>query len=430
MIQQKNGSFKPVDKTLFAADKISEDIDCAMFDADQDGDLDLYVASGGNEFPLSSSALSDRLYINNGKGHFKKSAQILPAGKYESTSCVRAEDYDQDGVMELFVGIRLRPFAYGVPVNGYLLENDGKGHFTDVTARVAPGLKNIGMIRDMLWADVDGDGDKDMILAGDWMPLKIFVNDNGFFKEKKDAFAPEKTGGWWNCLAAGDLDKDGDVDFVAGNHGLNSRFHASPDKPVSMYVNDFDMNGSVEQIICVFEGDTSYPLALKHDLTRQLPGLLKKYKTYKMYKNQQITDVFTPEQLKSSLHLNAYLLETSLFLNDGKGHFTRKSLPLQTQFSPVFAANIGDYNADGNPDILLGGNLYNVKPEVGRYDASYGSFLTGDGHGNFKNIPARRSGFRLHGEIRDIMEINTLKGKILVISRSNGPLQVFKIIHK
>ncbi len=430
MIQLKNGTFVPVEKPLFEADKISEDIDCAMFDADQDGDLDLYVASGGNEFPSSSSALSDRLYINNGKGHFVKSGQILPAGKYENTSCVRAEDFDNDGVVELFVGIRLKPFLYGVPVNGYLLENDGKGNFTNVTSQIAPELQDIGMIRDMLWEDVDGDGDKDMIIAGDWMPLKIFINEKGVFKEKKDAFGAGKTQGWWNCLASGDFDKDGDVDFIAGNHGLNSRFKASAEKPVSMYVNDFDLNGSVEQIICVYDGDSSYPLALKHDLIRQLPGLGRKYKKYEMYKCQQITDIFPPEQLKSSIHLDANVLETSLFINNGSGQFTRESLPVEVQFSPVFAADVADYNGDGNLDILLGGNLYNVKPEVGRYDASYGSFLLGDGRGGFRNIPPKLSGFHLNGEVRGIMEIKTTAGEIVVASRSNGPLQVFKVLSK
>lgn len=429
MVQHRNGSFSPIEQDLFETDKISEDVDCAMFDADQDGDLDLYVASGGNEFPTSSSALSDRLYINKGKGDFVKSARILPTGKYESTSCVRAADFDQDGVMELFVGIRLMPFAYGVPVNGYLLENDGKGNFTNVTSQIAPGLLHIGMIRDMLWEDVDGDGDQDMIIAGDWMPLKVFINDQGVFKENKEAFGTEKTAGWWNCLAAGDVDDDGDVDFVAGNLGLNSRFHASPEKPVSMYVNDFDLNGSVEQIICVFEGDSSFPLALKHDLTRQLPGLGKKYSKYEMYKGQQITDIFPPEQLKNAIHLDAYALETSLFLNDGNGQFTRKILPPEVQFSAVYAADMGDFNGDGLADILLGGNLYNVKPEVGRYDASYGSFLLGDGRGGFRNIPAKESGFRLKGEIRSIMEVKTLKGEILVVARSNGPLQIFNVIN-
>ena len=430
MLQNKNGTFESIDKELFEADKISEDMDCAFFDADGDGDLDLYVASGGNEFPESSSALADRLYINDGKGHFVKSDQILPAGKYESTSCVRPADYDKDGVMELFVGIRLKPFEYGVPCNGYLLENDGRGHFTDVTSRVAPELINIGMIRDMLWEDVDGDGDPDMIIAGDWMGLKVFINENGKFKEKKDAFGPDKTEGWWNCLAAGDFNGDGHIDFIAGNHGLNSRFKASPGKPVSMYVNDFDLNGTVEQIICTYDGDKSYPLALKHDLTRQIPELEKKYPDYKMYKDQQITDIFTPEQLKSSIHLDVNLLETSLFINDGTGHFTREPLPVEVQFSPVYAAAVGDFNNDGNADILLGGNLYNVKPELGRYDASYGSFLIGDGKGGFSYMPAKSSGFHLDNEVRNILEVKTTKDKILVVARSNDPLQVFKELHR
>ncbi len=430
LLQRKNGSFQAVHQKVFEQDSVSEDVDCAMFDADGDGDPDLYVARGGNEFPSSSSVLADRLYLNDGTGHFTRAAMILPAGKYENTACVRAMDYDGDGVTELFVGARMKPFAYGVPVNGYLLENDGKGHFKDVTKKVAPGLLRLGMIRDMVWADVDGDADMDMIIAGDWMPLKVFKNDHGTFREDTAAFSREKTSGWWNCLAAGDLDGDGDVDFVAGNHGLNSRFQASSQKPVSMYINDFDLNGSVEQIICVYEGDTSYPLALKHDLVSQLPGLGKKYDTYEKYKNQQITDVFPPTLLKRALHLDAYQLETSLFFNDGEGHFTRQALPVEVQFSTVYAASVEDVNGDGNPDILLGGNLYNVKPEVGRYDASYGSCLLGDGHGNFRNMPVRETGLLLQGEVRSIVPVKTEHGWLLLVARSNDPVQVFRILKK
>jgi hypothetical protein len=427
LIQQTNGNFNPVDKPLLEADKVSEDIDCAMFDADSDGDLDLYVASGGNELPESSSALGDRLYINNGRD-FIKSDQVLPAGKYESTSCVRAEDFDKDGVIELFVGLRLKPFLYGVPVNGYILENDGKGNFSDVTQKIAPELQNIGMIRDMSWTDVDNDGDKDMIIAGEWMALKVFLNNNGSFSDKKDAFGSIRTEGWWNCLATGDFDKDGDIDFIAGNHGLNSRFKATADKPVSMYINDFDLNGTVEQIICTYNGEKSYPLALKHDLTKQIPALERKYPKYEMFRDQQITDIFTPEQLKNAIHLDVFNLETTLFMNDGSGNFTARPVPVEAQFSPVFAAETGDYNGDGNPDILLGGNLFNVKPEVGRYDASYGTFLMGDGKGGFRNVPAKVSGFRLDGEVRDILEVSTNNGKLLVVARSNDPLQIFKVL--
>ncbi len=430
LVQKRNGTFVSVEKALFEADKISEDMDCAFFDADGDGDIDLYIASGGNEFPLSSSALNDRFYFNEGNGHFRKSRQILPAGKYESTSCVRPADFDEDGITELFVGIRLLPFLYGVPVSSYILENDGKGNFLDVTSDIAPGLKEVGMVRDMLWEDVDGDGDKDIIIACEWMPLKIFINENGRFQENKKAFGDEKIDGWWNCLAAADFDGDGDVDIVAGNHGLNSRFKASPEKPVSMYVNDFDLNGRAEQIICVYDGDKSYPLALKHDLLKQLPGLKRKYPKYEMYKNQQITDIFTPEQLKNAVHLNAYVMETSIFINDGTGRFKRKSLPVEVQFSSVYAAWTGDFDGDGNVDILLGGNLYNVKPEVGRYDASYGCFLKGDGHSGFEYVPPRLTGFHLNGEIRDIMELKTRKDDLMVIARNNDSLQVLKILKK
>lgn len=428
MIQAKNGKFEKAGMPLFEEDRISEDAGCAMFDADGDGDTDLYVASGSNEFPESSSALADRLYLNNGHGHFVKSAQVLPAGKYESTSCVRPEDFDNDGVMELFIGIRLKPFAYGVPVNGYILENDGKGNFTDVTSIIAPELKNIGMIRDMLWEDIDMDGDKDIIVTGDWMPLTVFTNEKGRFRVKKDAFGSVKTEGWWNCLTSGDFDSDGDIDLVAGNHGINSRIKATAEKPVTMYVNDFDLNGNIEQVICTYDGDKSYPLPLKHDLTKQIPSLERKYPKYELYKDQQIQDIFAPDQLKNSVQLNAYLLETSLFLNDGSGKFTRESLPVEVQFSPVYAAKTGDYNGDGFTDILMGGNLYNVKPEVGRYDAGYGAFLAGDGKGGFAFIPSGISGFHLEGEIRDILEIKAGTLKLLLVAPSNGPVQVLKVI--
>ncbi len=426
LIQQGDGSFVASNEALFEKDKDSEDTDCALFDADGDGDLDLYVASGGNELPSTSSALADRFYLNNGRGSFSKSSQILPAGRYESTACVRAADFDHDGVTELFVGTRLRPFLYGVPVNGYLLENDGRGNFTNVSEQIAPELREVGMLRDMQWVDVDGDGDQDMILAGDWMRLKLFINKNGTFRENREAFGSE-TSGWWNCIATGDFDGDGDSDFVAGNHGLNSRFKASAERPVSMYVNDFDLNGSAEQIICVYEGDSSYPMALKHDLTRQIPVLLKKYPRYELYKEQTIHNMFAPEQLTNAIQLDVAQLKTSLFINDGSGHFTIRELPVETQFSTVMAAETGDFNGDGNVDLLLGGNLYHVKPEVGRYDASYGHFLEGDGQGGFKVVPPLLSGFRLAGEIRDIQTIQTPTGTVLVIARSNEPLQLFRV---
>lgn len=427
-LQQKNGHFIKASVPAFNEDKVSEDVECTFFDADNDGDKDLYVASGGNEFPESSSALSDRLYLNDGNGNFTRSDQILPAGKYESTSCVKAADFDNDGITELFVGIRLKPFAYGVPVNGYILENDGKGHFTNVTSQIAPELQNCGMITDMLWEDTDGDNDKDIIISGDWMRIKVFINENGRFRENKAAFGNASFSGWWNCLESGDFDNDGDIDFVAGNHGLNSRFKASAQKPVDMYVNDFDMNGAVEQVICTYDGENSYPFALKHDLVAQIPELARKYPKYEMYRDQKITDIFSPLQLEKSLHLSAQILESSIFLNDGKGNFSIHPLPDEAQYSPVYAAIVDDFDEDGNKDILLGGNLYNAKPETGRYDASYGTLLRGDGKGAFSGIPAKVSGLKIFGEVRDFAEVKTSRGKLLITARSNDPLQVFSII--
>jgi hypothetical protein len=205
---QTGEGFIPSNTSLFAGESTPEETDCTFFDADGDGDMDLYVACGGNEFSASSSALADRLYLNKGSGIFSRSRQILPAGRFESSSCVEAADFDGDGDVDLFVGIRLLPFLYGIPVNGYLLENDGKGNFSNVSAEKAPGLTELGMITDMVWADVDMDSDPDMVIVGDWMPVKLFINDQGHFTERSDSCGLSGTEGWWKRIAAKDLDGD------------------------------------------------------------------------------------------------------------------------------------------------------------------------------------------------------------------------------
>ncbi len=426
-IQQKDGSFTSSNQALFEKDKISEDTDCLFFDADNDGDMDLYVACGGAEFPSSSSALIDRLYFNDGQGLFTRSDQILPSGKFESTSVIKAYDYDGDGDIDLFAGIRLMPFYYGNPVNGYLLENDGEGNFNNVTAERAPDLSGIGMITAMEWADVDTDGDADMIIAGDYMPVKILINENGYFTDRSLEWGMEATEGWYHTLRIADLDADGHPDIIAGNHGLNSKFKASVEKPVTMYVNDFDQNGTIEQIITTFNGDTAYPMIMKHDLVSQLPGLKKKYPTYADYKNQTINDIFTIEQIDKALTLNVVNLSTCVFINDGQGKFEKRMLPREAQFAPVYAIHADDLNGDGNLDIVMGGNLYRAKPETGIYDATYGIFLAGDGSGRFNFLPYRESGLFLKGEIRDIQEITIGENRYLVFARNNQKLKLFKI---
>ena len=426
MIQKVNGEFYPSNQSLFEQDKLSEDTDVAFFDADNDKDLDIYVASGGTEFSSSSAALWDRLYINDGKGNFTKSKQILPAGKFESTSCVQDGDFNQDGFTDLFVGVRVRPFLYGVPVNGYILQNDGKGNFRNVTDQIAPEMKEIGMITDMSWSDVDNDMDLDIVMVGEWMPVTVFLNENGKFVKQTIESGLSETSGWWNCLASGDFDQDGDIDFVAGNHGLNSRFKATIEKPVSMYVNDFDMNGSVEQVLCYYNGDTAYPMALKHDLVNQIPPLKEKYSKYEQYRGQTIEDIFSPEQIMNSVVLSANQLESSIILNQGDGTFSVTPLPLFAQLAPVYSCLVEDINSDGNPDILIGGNLYKVKPEVGRYDASYGLLLMGRGDGTFEEVLAEQSGIRLEDEIRDFISIETKDKNLIIASRNNESIQVFQ----
>ena len=424
-VQQANGQFKRTNEALLERDKVSEDLGSQFFDADGDGDQDLYVCSGGNEFSTSSTALMDRLYINDGKGNFSRSSQILPISRFESTSTVKASDYDGDGDQDLFVGVRLLPFSYGLAVNGYILNNDGKGNFKDVSTQIAQGLQNVGMITDAAWADVDGDHDEDLMVVGEYMPVKVFINENGKFKDNTVQAGLSKSSGWWNRIEGADLDHDGDMDFVVGNHGLNSRFRATAEKPVCMYVNDFDDNGTIEQIVCTYNGEKSYPMVLRHDLVNQIPSLKKKYLKYDNYKDQSITDIFTPEQMAKAVKLDAYELATSVLINDGRGNFLLKHLPVEAQFSDVYGIELSDFNQDGNQDILLGGNLFKAKPEVGRYDASYGLYLIGDGKGGFTPINSRESGIRIEGEVRDIISIQVGQRQVTLVARNNASIVAY-----
>ncbi len=423
-VQSAGGSFTSTNEKLFEENKLPEDTDCLFFDADNDGDQDLYVACGGNEFPASSSALIDKLYLNNGKGNFTLSDQILPTIQFESTACVKAADYDGDGDQDLFVGIRLQPFLYGAPVNGYILQNDGTGKFQNATPQIAPGLQKLGMITDMLWTDFDTDGDPDLVITGEWMPVAFFKNDQGHFTRVDNAtLGLEHSSGWWNCIQQGDFNKDGRPDYLVGNHGWNSRFRA----PLVMYINDFDQNGSAEQIIAREEDGKLLPFVRRHELVMQMPVLKKKYLRYNRYVGQTVEDIFGADQLAKSIKLEADNLATSVLISKADGTFGLKALPQMAQVSPVYGLLIHDFDQDGNEDILLGGNFYSAKPEFGRYDASYGLFLRGDGTGNFDALPTRKSGFRLDGEVRDLVLLRIRGESHVLVARNNEPVQVFKI---
>ena len=422
-IQISEGRFSQTNEALFATDKISEDSDCLFFDADGDGDADLYVASGGNEFPSSSSALVDRLYINDGKGQFTKSPQILPSSRFESTSCVRASDFDGDGDLDLFVGIRLRPFLYGVPASSYLLENDGQGKFKNISEQRAPDLKHIGLVTDAQWVDYDLDNDDDLILVGEWMPVTILENDQNRLTISQTQDELNAVSGFWNCIQYEDLDRDGDFDLVVGNLGLNSRFTATDSSPIHLYVNDFDGNRTVEQILTSYEDGRAYPMVLRNDLVMQLPNLKKKYLKYQDYREQSMAQIFSPEQMEKAIELSVTETRSMLFINQGSGRFEAKALPLRAQFAPIYGIALEDFDRDGNIDILLGGNFYRSKPEVGIYDATYGVFLRGDGQMNFDFTPAGHTGLMVKGEIRDFC---ILDGKLLLVARNNESLKTFE----
>jgi hypothetical protein len=428
-IQNRDGTFKKSNEQLLEQDKGSEDTDCLFFDADGDGDKDLFVCSGGNEFSANSIQLISRLYINDGKGNFTKSPQLLPSAQiFESASCVTAADYDGDGDLDLFVGVRLKPFMYGYPCKGYILQNNGKGIFTDVTDQVCPALKTAGMITDARWFDYDKDGKMDLVVTGEYMPVRIFHNEGGKqLKEVTDAAGLGNSNGWWNRIAIADIDGDGYPDIVAGNHGLNSRFKCSENKPVRMYVSDFDDNGSVEQVITCYNGDKAYPMALRHDLVGELPYLKKKYLKYDSYKEQTIEDIFTKEQLDKAVKLEAKEMRSSVLMNSGKGTFTLKPLPVEAQFSTVYGLQVSDYDGDGKQDILLGGNFYQSKPEVGIYDASYGLLLKGDGKGNFTAVNEKQSGILVKGQVRDITTIKAGKKDLMIFAMNNEAPKFFEI---
>lgn len=424
---QQRGRFVSVASSVWDADRDSEDTDCVFFDANNDGRQDLFVASGGNEFSSSSAALLDRLYFNLGDGKFRKGEQPLPVlNSFESTSTVSVADYDDDGDLDLFVGARLIPFLYGAPANGYLLKNDGKGNFADVTAEVAHELVKLGMITDSQWGDFNNDGKKDLLVVGDWMEVKIFLQLDGRFVDASGEWGLKNSNGWYHAVQVADFNQDGWMDIVVGNHGLNSRFKASVQEPVSLYINDFDQNGTIEQITTRYDRGVSYPMVLRPDLVAQIPSLKKKYLHFSNYKGQSIHDIFGEEKMKNTLQLNAFDFETAVWMNDGGHGFKKQRLPVEAQFSPVYALLTEDINRDGHPDILLGGNLYRAKPETGIYDGSYGLLLVGDGQGRFKACQPSKSGMSVKGEIRALRRIDFKKKKAVLVGKNNDQLELLR----
>ena len=425
LIQQRDGRFMSSSEKEFEKDTISEDVGAVFFDANGDGRPDLYVVSGGNEFGEGAPALQDRLYVNDGAGKFHKAEGYLP-DEANSGSRVAAADFDGDGHIDLFVGGRVVPWRYGVDPPSMLLRNDGKGHFTDVTDKIAPELRHVGMVTDALWRDVDGDGRLDLVVVGEWMPITIFKNRRDGKFERLNVKGLEKSNGWWNRIIAGDFTGHGKVDFIAGNMGLNGRLHASVTEPTTMYVGDFARTGFVEQILTTYTNGVSYPVTMRDELLKAVPALGQRFPTYASYAQKKITDIFTPAELGQAVAKNAYTFATSLVRNNGDGSFTIVPLSTEAQLAPVYGILASDVDGDGHIDLLLGGNFDGVQPELGRMSASYGLLLHGDGKGGFTPVPAVRSGFVVAGQTRDIQRVRTARGDLYVVARNNDRPLVFR----
>lgn len=425
-IQNPNGKFS-IQTAPFIADSLREDVGACFFDADGDHDLDLYIVSGGNEPPINAPLYQDRLYLNDGKGKLSPApANSIPVEAI-SGGCATPFDYDKDGDLDLFVSGRTVPGNYPKTPFSFVFKNDGKGVFSKVTTQVAPELETIGMVTAIVFADLDNDKQAEMLVTGEWMPIQVFKFNGGKFSLATKDFELDKVTGWWNCLTAADFDGDGDLDLVAGNEGLNTRYHATPEAPMNLFAHDFDANGSMDPLLTWYEDGIRYPIALRDPMIKQIPSLKKKFVYYGAYAQASIEDLYPIETLKKGIMLEANELRTCYFENsDGK--FKARALPNEAQMAPVKAILAQDFNHDGKLDLLLAGNDYGPAVEINRYDAGNGALLLGDGKGGFRFEPNRFSGFWAMREARNMALLQLAGGKqAVVVANNNSGLQLFEM---
>ena len=436
--QQKDGSFK-MEALLpnTSTPKIWDDTGILLFDADNDGDLDLYIASGGFENENNNPAYMDHFYVNNGKGKFSEDPDAIPVN-FGSKFCVRAADFDKDGDLDLFIAGRVDPWHWPRPVSSIILRNDsepGQIKFTDITKDVAADLLNIGLVCDALFTDFDNDGWVDLVLAGEFMPVTMLKNNKGHFKNITSETGISHHTGWWNSIAPGDFDNDGDIDYLLGNLGLNSFYQVSPEHPVSVYASDFDNNGNYDAFPSIYlptsQKDTTwreYPVHTRDDAVKQMISLRSKFQNYKSYAIATVDELFSEEQLKNSLVVRANYLKSSFCRNDGNNKFTITSLPMQAQLSILNGMITDDFDGDGNLDVLINGNDWGTEVSVGRYDALNGLLLKGDGKGNFESLTILESGVYIPGNGKAMVSLRSSAGNYLAAAGQNrGPLKIFKL---
>jgi enediyne biosynthesis protein E4 len=422
-IQQQSGKFTAVSQPAFEADKLYEDADAVFLDADGDGNQDIYVASGGyHNFEPADARLQDRLYLGDRTGKFKKAEAALPE-MLVSKSCARVTDVNGDGFPDVFVGGRCIPGRYPEIPESYLLVNDGKGRFTNQLGSIAPALRNAGMITDAAWADMNGDKKNDLVVVGEWMPVSIYINNNGKLQNSTEKFFSKSYNGWWNRLFVSDMNNDGKPDIVAGNLGLNTQCRANEKEPAELVYKDFDDNGAIDPIFCFYVQGKSYPYVTRDELLDQMSIMRTRFQDYKSYADATLTDIFTEEELKGANRLTANYFKTAYFESGGDGKLQEKPLPLQAQFSPVFTITSFDFNNDNHKDLLLCGNINEARLRFGKYDANYGVLLQGDGKGGFKYVNQQSSGLKLKGDVRSVIEVN---GQLL-FGINQQPVKAYKV---
>lgn len=416
-LQQKDGTFKAKSNPSFEKDKSYQDEDAVLFDADGDGDLDLYVVSGGYLFDEGNVLLQDRLYANDGKGNFTRSSSAL-ANETLAGSCVEALDVDGDKDLDLFVGSRFIPGKYPLSSANMLLINDGKGKFSDGIVQSSPSLQNIGMICDAISTDINKDGKPDLVVVGEWTAVKFFINNNGQLQDETAKWTSSPVNGWWNCIKADDLDGDGDVDLVVGNYGQNNQFNVSTSHPATLVYKDFNQDGQVDPFFCYYIGGQSYPYASRDEALGQVNTLRVRFPDYTTYSNATLDKIFTQPELQNASTLKADNLKTLVLENKGD-KFEIRELPVQAQYSPVYAIAVADIDGDGDKDIILGGNETMTRVRIGKSDANEGILFLNDGKGNFTYDDQRRSGLNLKGDVRSL-EVISANGKISLIVGETG----------
>jgi hypothetical protein len=415
-IQQANGSF--IKKAEPALDKFLsfEDGAVALFDADHDGDMDLFIGPGGNNHSAYSVETQSRFFRNDGKGNFTEDPNAFPVNGM-NTSVAIAYDFNHDGAVDLFVGGRSEPKNYSGNPSSYIYVNDGKGHFKDIAKTKNPNIAHIGMVTGAAWADVTGDANKELVICGEWMSPKIFSYNGDHFVEVKTNLS--NLNGLWETVTAADVNHDGKTDLIFGNIGEN--FYLQPDErhPVKLWMNDFNQNGNTDKILTRSVDGRDMPVFLKRDLQDEIPSIKKQNLEHAAYAKKSIQDLFPPEIInKSSVKIFNYC-SSVVAINKGNGNFEIQKLPGIVQLSSVNAIYAKDINKDGFPDLIIGGNNNNFLPQFGRLDASFGDVLMNNGKGNFVSIASQQSGIKIKGVIRDICEIHGKNKNFIIFLRND-----------